>query len=159
MVRIGKQARLVRTCRHCGGRFAPADIRAAEQRYCSAACRSVARHGPCFGCDDTAHEIRATYGVPLCHRCKTVVFKTCWRKVRHASEAAALAMAPDRAPYAYDCLVCPYYHATSQPPAPSNPEHAPWIARATELGRRLQAVGFDIDTARGWTNAGPRVAP
>ncbi len=157
--------RVTKPCDVCGARFEltagqVANLSNSVPRTCSKACRAEAewqrrsaaqlrKHGPCRACG-SGEMVGRSYGVILCKRCFAVAWTSCWRKVPHQTEEAAVATYGDDVPMiAYKCDLCDRYHSSKRMTHPP----AEGTASVARIAAYFKAEHFDIDERRGWSNA------
>ena len=147
----------------CNIRFevTPADMLNpdSQPRFCGRSCRRTYRNarqdwirseinGPCKACGSTGQTL-ATYGLIICRPCRTVAWRSCWRKVQHLLEGDAIHDFNDGVPLsAYRCELCGLWHGTSNAGDPDEQ----YEQRRRQVAAYLASVQFDINVARGWSN-------
>lgn len=144
----------------CGASFEPdpgLSPGATQQRYCTKACRAMARQdrvtarlGPCKACGST-DRVTTNLGLVLCQPCQAVVHLSCHRKIQYPTANAAEVTIGGKVLLAYECRICGHFHATNATGVPDG-----WPERVALIAAYIRSIGFDVNEARGWTNVRPK---
>jgi hypothetical protein len=127
----------------------------AQKRYCGAECRANAaemrdlerRGGAVCGACGGSRRLRGSYGLLLCGPCRTVAYRSCWRKVPFPTAEAATKTDRSTPLFAYLCRLCSAWHATHIDAAMSDT----YEDLLGQIGTYLRSVDFNLEAARGWS--------
>jgi hypothetical protein len=141
----------------CGAEYDPDRTHpgATQQRYCSKVCRYLARtarvsarFGPCRACGST-DGVHSNLTLILCRRCAAVAYTGCRRKVQYPTPEEAEVCIGGKQLLSYWCELCRHFHGTNNTGVPDG-----WAERVALIAAYIRSVGFDANTARGWSNTG-----
>lgn len=128
-------------CSNCGQQFEPTEHQLKSSSWINCpACKN------CPACGDMRPAGPKPHGLPLCKRCRTIAWQSCWRKRVYPQDPGEQIHDDGMPVHPYRCAVCGKWHLTKIEAGADLGQD--YTRRAAAIGRYFTRVGFDIDAHR-----------